>query len=458
MPEALRGRILVVDDHAEMCALLCEQLSDAGFGVTSASDGAAAIARLPGDRPDVVITDLRMAGVDGMDVLAAAREADPDLPVIVMTAYGVVESAVEAMRAGAWHYVTKPFRLAEMLLEVERALAARALRDENRVLRRVISEGKAPAGMAGTSRVMRELYSRVARLADVDVPVLIRGESGTGKERVGRALHDQGTRSKRAFVAVNCAALPGHLLESELFGHVKGAFTGATTNRRGLFVEADGGTLFLDEIGDMPLELQGHLLRVLQERAVRAVGSDVDKKVDVRVVAATHQDLEARIREGTFRADLYYRYRLDVVPLAVPPLRERVEDIPALIDTFLARERKTGGSAIEAFAPDALAALARHTWPGNVRELENLVRRVCVLAAGPVVSLAELKEVATVVAKPEEASGAESGAAFTEIVPLRRFEDRYIAWVIDQCGGNKTRAADLLGIDVSTIHRREKAG
>jgi two-component system response regulator HydG len=446
------ARILVVDDHVEMGEMLKEPLTDAGYSVDVADSGEEAIAWLRTRLYDVVLCDLRMKEVDGLDVLAAALKLDPGLPVLLMTAFGAVESAVEAMKRGAYHYLTKPFRLDEVLLYVGRALEERRLRAEHRNLKRQAADRSGLGSLIGRSAPMRTLYELVERVAHSEAPVLVRGESGSGKELVARALHSEGPRGQGPFVAVNCTALPQALLESELFGHVKGAFTGATTARRGLFVEADGGTLFLDEIGDMAPELQAKLLRVLEDGEVRAVGADGSRRVDVRVIAATHQELEARVKEGRFRADLFYR--LNVVSLRIPPLRERREDIPMLVEHFLAQARaRNTRSPVTALAPEVVAELARLPWPGNVRELENLVERLVVLGGQPTVDLSLLRL---------HASSGEPGphplaAAQEQVVPLRQLESEYIAWVVARCGGNKTRAAELLGIDVSTIHRRERA-
>ncbi|RKG59483.1 sigma-54-dependent Fis family transcriptional regulator [Corallococcus sp. AB011P] len=445
------ARILVVDDHEEMGQMLKDPLTDAGYRVDLSTGGADAIAQLRARVYDVVLCDLRMEEVDGLDVLAAARRHDPELPVLLMTAFGAVESAVEAMKRGAYHYLTKPFRLDEVLLHVGRALESRRLRTEHRDLKRQVAQRGGLGSLLGHSVPMRTLYELIDRVAASEAPVLIRGESGSGKELVARALHSEGPRSQAPFVAVNCTALPHALLESELFGHLKGAFSGATTTRRGLFVEADGGTLFLDEIGDMPPELQAKLLRVLQDGEVRAVGADGSRRVDVRILAATHQDLDARVKEGRFRADLFYR--LNVVSLRVPPLRERTEDIPKLAEHFVTQARaRNPRSAVTTLSPEVVATLTRMPWPGNVRELENLVERLVVLGAQPTVDLAQLR-LHTADAAPEVHPLA---AAHGQVVPLRQLEGEYIAWVVARCGGNKTRAAELLGIDVSTIHRREK--
>ncbi|MCY1073034.1 sigma-54-dependent transcriptional regulator [Archangium lansingense] len=445
------GRVLVVDDHVEMARLLSDHLTDAGYTVDMATTGQEALEVVRGRVLDAVVCDLRMEQVDGFDVLAAVRKVDPTLPVLIMTAFGGVENAVEAMRRGATHYFTKPFRLDEVLLYVQRAIAERRLREENRALRQAVGDRSAFAALVGRSAPMRTLYELVERVAHSHAPVLVRGESGSGKELVARALHFEGPRKEGPFVAVNCTAIPNALLESELFGHVKGSFTGATTPRRGLFLEADGGTLFLDEIGDMPPELQAKLLRVLEDGEVRAVGADASRKVDVRVVAATHQELETRVREGRFRQDLFYR--LNVVPLHVPPLRERREDIPLLVEHFVAQSRKRNPRArLAGFSPEALAALAAAPWPGNVRELENLVERLAVVTVQETVDLPTLQLHApgvTVDAHPlSRAQG--------RLIPLRQLEGEYIAYVVAQCGGNKTKAAEILGIDVSTIHRRER--
>ena len=445
-----KGRVLVVDDHLEMVRLLADQLTDEGYEVELAEGGRAGLLALEKFFPEVVLTDLRMDAVDGFDVLEGVRAIDPTLPVIIMTAFGAIDSAIDAIKRGAYHYLTKPFRLEEVLLYVARALADRRLRDQHRTLSRLAAERAGFAAMIGHSEPMRALYDLIERVAQSSDPVLIHGESGTGKELVARALHFEGPRRDRAFVVLNCTALPETLLESELFGHARGAFTGATTARRGLLVEADGGTLFLDEIGDMPSGLQAKLLRVLEDWEVRPVGADTSRKVDVRIIAATHQPLEGP--ESTFRRDLFYR--LNVVPLTVPSLRERPEDIPLLVEHFWkkARERNPGAMAIRV-APQAVAALGRYSWPGNVRELENVVTRLVVLSAKEVIEEGDLPSQLTRL----------HGAPFPiehasqRLVTLRELESQYIASVIEQCAGNKTRAAEILGIDPSTIHRRGKS-
>jgi two-component system response regulator HydG len=442
------SHILVVDDHEEMTQMLAEPLRDEGYEVTTCASGKAAIERLSLSPPDLVVCDLRMKDVDGFDVLEAAKRCEPAVPVFIMTAFGAVESAVEAIKRGAAHYFTKPFALAEVLVFVRRSLEQAAVTAENRTLRTLHGGG---TELVGSSRALRTLEAQMQRVSLSKLPVLVRGESGTGKELVARGIHALGPLRDRPFVAVNCSAVPGSLLESELFGHVKGAFTGATGPRRGLFVEADGGTLFLDEIGDMAIELQARLLRVLQDGLVRPVGADQSRPTDVRIIAATHQDLEANIKSGAFRADLFYR--LNVVRVDVPPLRARPDDIPSLAKHFLARARQRSPHLqVVGFADDALTVLERFSWPGNVRELESAVERLCLNATEPYISATEVRaELPSYDGSQLLKSGA--SARWT----LRRIEDEYIGLVLAECGGNKSRAAELLGIDVSTLHRRERA-
>jgi two-component system response regulator HydG len=441
--------VMIVDDHIEMARLLADRLREDSWKPRVFDSGKAAIESLANGLPDLVITDLRMAEVDGLDVLDAVRALDPDVPVIIMTAFGAIETAIEAMRRGAWHYIVKPARLDELTLHVNRAYEHRTLRKVNQQLR--VESRTGMLALVGKSKVMRDLYSLVERVALSAAPVLIRGESGSGKELVARALHDAGPRRERPFLAINCTALPEALLESELFGHTRGAFTGATAARPGLFVEASGGTLFLDEIGDMAPALQAKLLRVVQQGEVRPVGSDESRAVDVRLIAATHQDLEARVSEGTFRQDLFYR--LNVVPLSVPPLRERLEDVPLLVDTFFAAAlRRNPHSPVARLHPDVVSALTRYPWPGNVRELENLIERLVVVGETAEIGLAEL----TVLAPSIHGNQERFSLPRDRLATLRDVEEEYIAWVIERCNGNKTKAAEILGIDPSTLHRRSR--
>jgi two-component system response regulator HydG len=441
-------RVLVVDDHIEMARVVADHLGEFGWDCQIVDSGAAAIASLNATVPDLVITDLRMADVDGLDVLDAVRRTDPDVPVIVMTAFGGIDSAIEAMRRGAWHYVTKPVRMDELRLHAERAHKERRLQRENRALRAASRD--AMHGLIGRSGPMRRVYELIDRIAPSPSPVLIRGESGTGKELVARAIHAGGPRRDAPFVGVNCTALPESLLESELFGHARGAFTGANAARPGLFVEASGGTLFLDEIGDMAPSLQAKLLRVVQLGEIRPVGADVSRRVDVRLIAATHQDLEDKLQANLFRADLYYR--LNVVPLVVPPLRDRREDIPGLVGHFLAQSRERNPHAVVERLSDTLsAALVSQPWPGNVRELENVIERLVVLGTKPELDMPDLQDIA-----PALASVDRFAIPRDRMPTMRQLEDEYMAWVLERCDGNKTRAAEILGVDVSTIHRRTR--
>ncbi len=441
--------VLIADDHVEMARLVADKLSGEGWRTRVVDSGRDAIAALQASVPDLIISDLRMAEVDGLDVLDAARATDAELPVIIMTAFGAIDSAIESMKRGAWHYVTKPLRLEELSLHANRAYEHRQLRRVNRQLR--VESRAGLHALVGQSRTMRELYVMIERAALSPAPVLIRGESGSGKELVARALHDNSPRRDQPFVALNCTALPESLLESELFGHTRGAFTGATSARAGVFVEASGGTLFLDEIGDMPAPLQAKLLRAVQQGEVRPLGSDEARVVDVRVIAATHQNLEQRVADGTFRQDLFYR--LDVVPLAVPSLRDRLEDIPLLVDHFfsIARARNTH-SPVERIAPAVITALSGYLWPGNVRELENLIERLVVVGGSAEVGMTDLAAIGPAVLNNQE----RFSLPRDRLATLREVEEEYIAWAIEKCGGNKTRASELLGIDPSTLHRRTR--
>jgi two-component system response regulator HydG len=360
-----------------------------------------------------------------------------------MTAYGAVDSAVASIRQGAYHYLTKPFKLDEVEIYLRRALADRALRTEAAELRRTLQTQFSSLGLVGRSRSMREIYGLMERIAPVDVPVLILGETGTGKGLVARALHARSRREGGPFVAVNCAALPETLLESELFGHARGAFTGAVKDRAGLFREAHGGTLLLDEIGDMPMNLQAKLLHVLERGVIRPVGSEKDVSVDVRVMAATHRDLRQMVAAGTFREDLLYR--LDVITLDLPPLRQRREDITDLFEHFLfVSKAKHAHSPVEYAAPEVMERLLDYRWPGNVRELAHLVERMVVLGRGPEVGLKDLP------ASLDLTLG-KDWKGFDEVLSSREMQRRYAAWVLEKLGGNKARTAEALGVDVKTL-------
>jgi DNA-binding NtrC family response regulator len=448
MPDK-RPRVLVVEDDPEMLALVCEHLEAEGYGAVGTGRGTDAIARLRSAEFEVVLTDLKMPDVDGMEVLRVARESRPDIPVILVTAFGTIETAIQAIRQGAYDYVTKPFAMEEISLLVGRALEDRRLREENVSLRRELEGRYRFESLLGKSPAMQAVFALIRQAAPGDANVLVTGESGTGKELVARALHHNSPRAARPFVPVNCAAMPSGLLESELFGHVKGAFTGAVSTRKGLIREAEGGTLFLDEIGDMAPELQAKLLRAIEDRAVRPVGRDETVPVDLRLVAATNKDLAVKIQEGTFREDLYYR--LAVIPIHLPPLRERREDIPLLAEHFLQRAAAGSGKPIQGFTPEAMAALLRHPWPGNVRQLENVVERAMTLTVGEQVGPEALMLEAS--PAPAPASLLAQAARRPTIEELTA---DYVALVLREVGGDKAKAAEVLGISKRTLYRWEK--
>ena len=437
-------RILVVDDKLELADTLADGLADHGYAARALGSSREAVAALEAGEVDLLITAMRMPQIDGFGLLAIARARD--LPVIVMTAYGAIDSAVDAIRRGAYHYLTKPFKVDELLVFVERALAERALRHEADSLRKVMREQFSIGGLIARSPEMQQVLAIVSRVARTDTPILITGETGTGKGAIARAIHGESRRASGPFVTVNCAALPEPLLESELFGHVRGAFTGASVDREGLFAEADGGTLLLDEIGEMSPALQAKLLHVLEAGRIRPLGTTGERTVDVRVLAATHRDLRRRIVEGTFREDLLFR--LDVVTLELPPLRERRADLVPFLDHFLAVSRaRHPQSAVTGFSREALARLLDHTWPGNVRELAHVVERCVLLADGPDIQLADLPP------QIRESSADTSTEFRGDVIGLREMQRRYARWAFDACGGHKARAADKLGVDIKTLNR-----
>jgi two-component system, NtrC family, response regulator HydG len=439
-----RPRVMVVDDHASMADALAEGLGEIGYDAVANSSSADAARQLESEPFDVLVTDLRMPNVDGLTLLALARKLDPDRPVIVMTAFSAVDSAIESIRQGAYHYLTKPFKVAELALFLAKALEGAHLRRETLTLRRALRGRFGLEGLVGRNEALQGVCDLVQRVADATAPVLILGETGTGKGLVARAIHAQGRRASGPFVTVNCAALPETLLESELFGHVKGAFTGATSNRTGLIEEASRGTLFLDEIAEMSPSLQAKLLHVLESATVRAVGANRERRVDTRIVTATHRDLRARVLDGSFREDLFYR--LDVVTIEVPPLRHRRDDLPLLLEHFLAQSKlKHPSSPVQGLTPDALEKLRAHAWPGNVRELEHLVERAVLLGRDALIRASELP--ATI--------GARDGTAVFRgpVVRLREVQRRYAAWAYEELGGKKVLTAEKLDVDFRTLSK-----
>ncbi len=442
-------RVLIIDDDRSMCEVLEGALRPRGFDVAWRTTPEEALRLLAEEDFAVVLTDMNMRQMTGVDLCRQITANREDLPVVVMTAYGSMETAVAAIRAGAYDFVTKPFETEDLVLTLERALKHRALRDEVKRLRSVVADAWQFTDIVGSSPAMKKVYDLLARVAESDASVLITGDSGTGKELVARALHARSARSAGPFVAINCAAMPESLLESELFGHVKGAFTDARTARTGLFVKASHGTLFLDEIGDMPAGMQAKLLRALQERTVRGVGSDVETPFDTRIVTATNRDLELDVEEKKFREDLFYR--INVVRIHVPPLRQREGDVLTLAQHFLERFSAQNRSRVKSFASTAAEKLSAYPWPGNVRELQNCIERAVALARGEQIGLDDLPEkvrdfkASRVIVETDDPS---------ELLPMEEVERHYIHRVLEALGGNKTMAAQVLGFDRRTLYRK----
>ncbi len=444
--------VLIVDDDAAMRQMLVPLFRERGFGVAEAPSATLALEKIRESDYGVVLSDVKMPGRSGIEMVGDLRRLRPETPVVLMTAFGSIDSAVEAMRAGAYDYVTKPFEPEAVVLTVERALERRALEEENRRLRRAVDRTGSLGELIGQSPAMRDIFALIRRVAHGRSHVLITGESGTGKELVARTLHFHGARAEKPFIPINCTAIPEGLLESELFGHVRGAFTGAHASKRGLFEKANGGTLFLDEIGDLSLGLQSKLLRVLQDQEIRPVGGTQTVKVDVRIVAATNKELEAEIAAGRFREDLYYR--LNVIPIQLPPLRERPEDVPALVDAFA---RKHSGPERRVVTQAAIERLKREPWRGNARELENVIERALALTDAREIGPEHLPFVSA--GAVEEVDPAEMlvRSAAERRVTLRELEERYIDQILRLTRGNKVQAAKILGIDRKTLYRRAES-
>jgi DNA-binding NtrC family response regulator len=443
MPES--PRILVVDDDATAGAVLAEVLTKAGYAVELARGGTEAVEKGQQIPIDLVLTDIKMPDMDGMAVLKRFREFSPETPIILLTAFGAIESAIEAIKGGAYDYISKPFKKDEVLLTIRRALDQRRLLCENLRYRQELRDRYQFSNIIGSSRAMIEVYKLVAKVANGRGPILLQGESGTGKELIARAIHYNGPRVNAPFVAVNCAALAESLLESELFGHEKGAFTGAVAVKPGLFEEATGGTILLDEVGDMSPALQAKLLRVLQEQEIRRVGGDKSIPVDVRVLASTNRNLWAMVGKEQFREDLYYR--LNGVAITVPPLRDRREDIPMLAYHFIQKCATVNQKRVLGISPEALTILQQANWPGNVRELEHTIESAVIMASHEIILPDDLpialRESVSVAATPE----------FPNLVTLEELEKQYLMRILNETRGNKTQAAKILGIDRRTLYR-----
>jgi len=446
-------RVLIVDDEPGMLENCSRMLGKEGYECHTLADSRLFVPKMSQVQPHILLLDLRMPGADGMQVLAEALAADPALPVIIMTAYATVASAVQAIREGAFDYIAKPFSRDQLSVAIARAVRYRSLGDQTRALRQQVTRASPLGSMVGASPAMERLLEDVARVAPAEADVLITGESGTGKELVARSIHALSPRSRKPFIPVDCAALPEALLESEIFGHEKGAFTGAVSRKFGLMVEADGGTFFLDEVGELGPTLQSKLLRALEERQVRRVGSTTFQTVNIRVVTATNMELDAAVRDGTFRQDLFYR--LNVVHLQLPPLRERAGDIRLLMQTFLAEFADLQGDPAPHVTPDAWSALEGHPWPGNVREIRNLAHRLIVFDDDGIISVSDLPD------SIRGWGGASLGVDSSPLLPyseardqaLAAFRTAYSRRLLDENDGNVTRAAAVAGVSRRTFHR-----
>jgi two-component system response regulator HydG len=443
------GRVLIVDDDDTVCNLLEVQLAKRGFYPLSATSAAAAIERLADGEVDVVLTDVNMAGMNGLALCERVVASHADIPVVVMTASGTLETAIAAIRVGAYDFITKPVDMEALAVALERALQHRALRAEVKRLRRVVDDASGFGDLLGTSPSMKRVYDLLERVVGSEASVLINGETGTGKELVARALHRGGRRSAGPFVPVNCSAMPETLLESELFGYERGAFTDARAARPGLFRQANGGTLFLDEIGDLPQPLQPKLLRALQERVVRPLGSEVEVPFDVRLIAATNRDLEAAVEDRQFREDLYFR--LNVIRIELPPLRARGGDILLLAQRFIEQYARQAGKPMTGLSPAVAERLLAYAWPGNVRELQNCIERAVALTRAECLGVDDLPEQIRLYRRSHVLVAGEDPS---ELSTLEEVERRYILRVIEAFSGHRTAAARILGLDRKTLYRK----
>ena len=444
----MKKRILVVEDEEKLRRVIELQLASSGFDVDKAATAEEGLKLA--DRADLILTDLRLPSMDGVQFLSLIRRQNTLVPVIVMTAYGSVETAVESMKAGATDFLLKPFSLDHLMQVVYKALEMRALRDENRQLKEALGRRYEYDNIIGRSEAMQEIFATIERVAPTRATVLLAGESGVGKDLIARAIHFHSPRRDRPLVKINCSALPENLMESELFGYEKGAFTGAVGSKPGKFEQADTGTVFLDEIGDVPAAIQVKLLRILQEREFERLGSNVTRHIDVRVIAATNQDLRAALEQGTFREDLYYR--LNVVPMNIPPLRERKQDIPFLANHFLRKLAPESGHAVEAISDAAMEKLVGYHWPGNVRELENVIERALILCRGSQLERDDIKLEMTPPSRP--AGDSNQHHFLPEGLTLDQYEQELIREALRRADGNKSQAARLLGLTRNALRYR----
>jgi len=442
------SRILVVDDDRAMCQLLIDLLREDGYEADVAYDGESALEKCRTTRFDLAITDLMMPKMRGIELVQRLREIDASALVLLITAFGTIENAVEAMRAGAFHYVTKPFHNDEILIQVKRALEQKTLQEELKRLRTEVQARNRFQNIIGQSSAMQMVFETIAQVSDLPANILIEGESGTGKELIARAIHCNSSRATGPFIPVNCAAIPETLLESELFGYVRGAFTDARRDRPGLFREASGGILFLDEISEIPITLQAKLLRVLEDKEVRPLGANQSEKVDTRVLSASNRFLDELVRNGKFRQDLYYR--LNVIRIELPTLRHRSEDIPLLVKHFIEKFADSAKRNVDGIQDEALAALRSYDWPGNIRELEHTIERAVLLGKGALIGVEDLPD--HLVARGE--SAIVLAQALAKQFTLRDLEREYIGKVLETAHGNKTEAARILGVDRTTLYRK----
>jgi DNA-binding NtrC family response regulator len=445
--KAERASILIVEDEPKMRRVLELQLAEEGFQARTAPDAETGLQLLAKESFDVVVTDFKLPGMNGLEFLHAIKRVNADLPVVIMTAYGTVETAVDAMKAGASDYVLKPFSLAELVLVIRKELASHQLRQENRDLREALGQRYEYKNIVARSDKMQAVLALVERVAPTSATVLIGGESGVGKDLVARAIHEHSQRAAGPFVKINSTAIPETLLESELFGYEKGAFSGAMTNKPGKFELADKGTLFLDEIGDVPAAIQVKLLRVLQDREFERLGSTKTLKVDVRLVAATNRDLRAALEEGTFREDLYYR--LNVVAIDIPPLREHKEDIPTLVEYFLEKSTRESNQKVQGITPQAMKLLMDFHWPGNVRELQNVLERAVTLSSDAMLDVRDIH-----IDGAARRASADSAAALPEGMTLEQWEEEMLREALRRANGNKSQAARALGLSRNALRYR----
>ncbi len=448
-----QGFVVVIDDDPQMRSLLVDHLELSKYHVKAFTDGLEAMQFLMGhsvesQQVELVLTDLRMPEMDGLSVLRQLKPLRPLLPIVIMTAHASIESAVEGLRKGAFDYITKPFKLIEISHVIEKAISYGRLQRQNKTLASEIKKTWNRNEIIGKSSAMQSIFDLIERVAPAQSNILITGESGSGKEVVAKAIHNRSPRAKKPFIAINCTAIPHSLLESELFGHAKGSFTGATERKKGLFEEAEGGTLFLDEIGDLDVALQAKLLRVIQERKIKAVGDTQMKDIDVRIITATHKDLKKAIIEKNFREDLYYR--LSVIPIVVPPLRHRQDDIPLLAQHFLNKYSVINNKLVTGFGFDTIEKLIAMPWPGNVRELENLIERLVVLTPNSVIQADEIP------LADDKTFESFYGQSTEDSPTLEELEKRYIRLILNKTADKKEKAAQILGINRRTLYRKEK--